>query len=165
MAKTVAERPARENSPSDRPTDDSTRVGVYLTKDGAIDFSKMRDASRERFRAAIAKTPELVATLPPPTAQQADAALLPLCATVVVLLGSVAQSLAANRGFTNPEVLQFNQQEADQIGALGLTVLNKYGGSLKYAEEIALVAALGGHFFVRAQMLKRDAATSAPAAA
>jgi hypothetical protein len=82
-------------------------------------------------------------------------ALAPLCAQAVLLLGVIAHSTAKKAGYTNPEVMLVDQNEAVPIGELAVRVLQKYSATMKYAEEWMLGAAVLGLFGAKYAQLEK----------
>lgn len=94
-----------------------------------------------------------------------SAALVPLCAQAVVLLGVIGEAYARKQGYANPQVMAVAGDEAVPIGQMAVAVLMKYSATMKYAEEWMLGGALIGLFSSKAMQLQKPAATPAPIAA
>jgi hypothetical protein len=82
-------------------------------------------------------------------------ALAPLCAQAVLMLGVIAQSTAKRAGYSNPEVMLVDANEAIPIGELAVRVLQKYSSTMKYAEEWMLGAAVVGLFGAKYAQLSK----------
>jgi hypothetical protein len=84
-----------------------------------------------------------------------SAALVPLCAQAVMLLGVIAEASAKKAGYTNPHVMSVHPDEAMPIGQLSVAVLMKYQATMKYAEEWMLGAAVLGLFGAKYAQLEK----------
>jgi hypothetical protein len=153
-----------ENPPAEIPENDDEieRIGIPIVKKtGLPAWNRMRkpEEAKATLR-AIARDPAISGG-----SNAESAALVPLCAQAVVLLGVVAQASAKRAGYVNPEVLQVSGEEAIPIGQLAMAVLVKYQATMTYAEEWMLGAALIGLFATKAMQLEKPASVPTPVAA
>lgn len=146
------------------PAELNTRLSVPINpKTGKLDFDSMRASTREKLKAALAD-PAARAALGDAGGGVAlsadDAALNGVLVNMLYdVIGSIGVVVAQTRGFqaAHAEVLRYTEQEKAILAPTTLKVLNKYnllGG--KYADEIALVAAVGsvtaGHIMALRQL-------------
>lgn len=141
--------------------DEIERIGIPINvKTGLPAWDRMRKpAEAEATLRRMAADPRISGG----SVNAETAALAPLCAQAVLMLGVIAHSTAKRAGYSNPEVMLVDTNEAVPIGELAVRVLQKYSATMKYAEEWMLGAAMVGLFGAKYAQLQKTPKVQAAA--
>jgi hypothetical protein len=153
----TAEPPPTETAEND---EEIERIGIPIyKKTGLPAWNRMRspESAKATLR-TIARDPAITGGAG--TAE--SAALVPLCAQAVLLLGVIGEAYAKKNGYANPHVMAVTTEEAVPIGQMAMAVLMKYSATMKYAEEWMLGGALIGLFSTKAMQLQKANTPAVP---
>lgn len=120
------------------------KISIPINEDGSFDFTSMRDATKERLRAAVASSPSLFPSGP------AEVMMFPP-QVINVMYGAIGatESMLAQRMGKIPkpiadQVFSYTPQELELLYPPTAKVLQKYASEwmIKYQDEIALATLL-----------------------
>jgi len=136
-AKMESEPQTEDNNPNS--ADIKDRISIALLPDGSFDIESMREKTRAKFEAALAKTPMSAAT-------EADTAspevALEHCRMLYMALGRVEVFAAGLMGYRRDlaaRVLPFSEAEIQALSGPTSRVMKKYMGGGALAEHRDLI--------------------------
>lgn len=139
------EKPENPVIQEERETRFKPKISLPINEDGSFDFSTMREATKERLRAAVASSPSLF-----PSSAPSEVMLFPP-QVIAVMYGAIGatESMLAQRMGKIPKqiadsVFTYTPQELELLYPPTARVLQKYASEwmIKYQDEIALATLL-----------------------
>lgn len=120
------------------------KISIPINDDGSFDFTSMREATKERLRAAVASSPSLFPSGPAEVMAFPPAVIYAMYGGVGAIEAMLAQRFGKIPKQIADQVFAYTPQELELLYPPTAKVLQKYAAEwmIKYQDEIALATLL-----------------------